>query len=214
MTLSSLTCPLPVQKATRTPPPDFELLEQAIELFDDGQFTTSLQGTLRHMFPERSIPEGPTGSFTFPQGSSRVTVRWDDAGLTVSVPLVRLPSGGRATAALRYLLTAVSGSGQLHQPRLHGEDVQLEFQDRLSRLHPYKVVQVLRQAPVEADNADDWMVDQFGASPLEREPITPLDQEEFARAETIWRTHWSEVEELLKEVQRKRSMFLLNETTA
>jgi hypothetical protein len=58
------------------------------------------------------------------------------------------------------------------------------------------------------------MVDQFGAAPLEREAITPLDEEELARAETIWRTHWSEVEELVKETQRKRSLFFLNEVTA
>ena len=214
MPLSSLTCPLPVRRPTPTPPLDYELLERAVELFGDGQYPASLHAVLRHLFPGREIPEGPSGSFDFPQGSSRVTVRWDSEGLSATVPLVRLPSGGRATAALRYLLTAISGSGQLHQPRLRGDDVHLEFQDRLSRLHPYKVVQVLQQAPVEADSADDWMVDQFGATPLEREPITPLDDDELARAEAIWRTHWSEVEELVKETQRKRSLFFLNEVTA
>jgi hypothetical protein len=214
MTISSLTCPPTVRKPVHTPPLDYELLDKAIELFNQERYTESLQAALRHILPQHTIPEGPTGSFTFPQGSSRVSVRWDDQGLSVIVPLVKLPTGGRATAALRYLLTEISGSGQLHQPRLRDQDVFLEFRDKLSRLHPMKVVQVLQFAPIEADNNDDWMVDQFGASPLEREPIAPLDADEIARAEDIWRTHWIEIEELVKESQRKRSLFFLNEVTA
>jgi hypothetical protein len=214
MTINSLSFAAPVRKVVRTPPLDYELLERAVEQFNAGQFAEALETVLRHLFPGRDVPEGPAGTFTFPQGSSRVTLRWDAQGLKVSVPLVRLPTGGRATAALRFLLTQVSGTGQLHQPRLRGEEVHLEFEDRLSRLHPLKLLEVLQQAPVQADRYDDWMVDQFGAAPLEREPITPLDADELARAEEIWHTHWNEVEELVKETQRKRSIFFLNEVTA
>jgi len=214
MTISSLTCPSPVRRAVPQPPLDFELLEKAVDLFDEGQYTESLRTALGHLFPGHAIPGGPTGTFTFPQGSSRVTLRWDEQGLAVTVPLVRLPTGGRATAALRFLLTEVAGAGQMQQPRLRGEDVFLEYRDSISRLHPFKVLQVLRQAPFQADRYDDWMVDQFGALPLEREAIAALDDDELDRAEEIWRWHWNDVEELVKETQRKRSMFFLNEVTA
>ncbi|MBI4950419.1 MAG: hypothetical protein HY908_00150 [Myxococcales bacterium] len=214
MALSSLTCPPPVRKAARSPQLDFALLEAAVEAFDGGRHLEALHKVFRHLLPELTVPEGPSGSFAFAQGSSRVAVKWDERELTVAVPMVRLPAGGGATAALRFLLTKISGSGQLHQPRLHGDDVVLEFRDRITRLHPIKVIEVLRRMPVEADNHDDFMIDQFGAAPLDREPPVPLDAEERARAEVIWRTHWSEVEELVKEAQRKRSLFFLNEVTA
>src|SRR5262249_28051704 len=68
--------------------------------------------------------------------------------------------------------------------------------------------------PIEADDNDDWLIGQFGARPLDRAPIAALDDAEHGRAEAIWREHWNEIEELLKECQRKRSLFFLNELTA
>jgi len=128
--------------------------------------------------------------------------------------LVRVPQGNTTVAALRYTLTKISGSGQLFQPRLRGDELWLEFRDRLSRLHPAKVLEVLRRMPFEADRCDDWLISQFRAEPLDRADIEPLDAPELARSEGLWRTHWTEVEELGKESQRKRSIFFLNELTA
>jgi hypothetical protein len=95
------------------------------------------------------------------------------------VPLVRLTPTGNAVAALRYALTTISGSGQLYQPRLRGDDLYLEFRDKLTRMHPAKVLEVLRRMPVEADRCDDWLVGQFGAQPLERAAIEPLTEDEL-----------------------------------
>jgi hypothetical protein len=212
MAISSLTCLPPIRRAEQAPKPDYEMLEAAVQRFDAGEFRESVQLVFRHLFADRAAEAAD--AFTFPQGSSRVSVRFADDGMTISVPMVRLPEGGKSTAALRFLLSRVSATGQLYQPRLRGDDVYLEFRDKLSRLHPLKVVEVLRQMPMEADARDDWMVDQFGASPLEREPIEALSPDELAQAETIWRAHWGELEELLKESQRKRSLFFLNEVTA
>lgn len=214
MGLSSLTYTPPIRRAQRAPKLDYELLEAAAELAQQGQAQASVQKVYEHLFPTTPIPDLTAETFRFTQGSSRVTSKIEGDSLKISVPLVKLPNGGAAIAALRYVLTKIAGSGQLHQPRLRGDDIHLEFHDKLSRLHPAKVVEALRRMPATADGHDDWLIGQFSAVPLERESVLGLTDEEVTRAETIWRLHWQEVDELLKESQRKRSVFFLNELTA
>jgi len=214
MPLRSLSFVPPVRRATRLPRRDYDLLETAATLAEEGKPIESLTKVFEHLFPSEPPPDLAARPFGFTQGSSRVSVRVDGDDLVVSVPLVRLPSGGSSIAALRHVLTKISGSGQLHQPRLRGDDLYLEFRDKLTRLHPAKVLEVLRRMPVEADNNDDWLMGQFGAEPLERAPIEPLADDELARCEAIWRSHWTDIEEMVKESQKKRSIFFLNEVTA
>jgi hypothetical protein len=212
MTITSLAYEPPVRRDAVARPLDYQLLELAIEQYASGAHLASAETVLRHLFP--GLPSDLSKPFTFTQGSSRVTVRLEDGVCFVSVPMIRLPTGGGGIAALRYLLTRINGSGQLHQARLRGDDVHLEVNERVSALHPHKLLEMLRRAPVAADQHDDWMIDQFGVTPLERGHIEPLDDAELGRAEAIWRIHWSEVEELLKEGQRKRSTWFLNEVTS
>lgn len=215
MAITTLTYEAPIRRsASRREQPDYELLETAVALHDEGRHLESLTKTLEHLFPGEKLPNLATEGYKFTQGSSRVSTRIEGDDVVVTVPMVRLPAGGSAIAALRFVLTKISCTGQLFQPRLRGEEIHLEFRDRLTRLHPAKMVEVLRRMPAEADENDDWLIGQFGAQPLERAETKPIDDGEFKRAEAIWRTHWAEVEELVKECQRKRSIFFLNETTS
>ncbi len=214
MALTALTCPPPVRRPDRTTRPDYDVLNDAIDLYNEGQALPSLAKTFEHLFPDHEVPDLTKETFTFGQGSSRVSVRVADDTLHVIVPMVKLTDNSVTTAALRFLLQRISGSGQLYQPVLHGDEVVLEFRDRITRLHPHKVREVLRQMPFEADANDDWMVTEFQCEPLSRQPIEPLTDEEFERAHATWMAHWNECEELVTESQRKRSMFFLNEITA
>jgi hypothetical protein len=214
MPITSFTYAPPVRQRREFPTLDYELLEGAFSLAEAGQIHESIHKVLLHLFPTHAIPDLHREAFSFVQGSSRVTVRIDGAELHVAVPLVRLPGSGGTVAALRYLLTRISGSGQLHQPRLRGDNVYLEFRDQVARLHPAKLLEVLRRMPLEADRSDDWLIGQFAALPLDRATIDSLDHEELERAQAIWRCHWNEIDELVKESQRKRSQFFLNELTA
>ena len=189
---------------------DYELLDAAIEQFDAGEHADATKKVFEHLGLAVDLDAG--GSFA--QGSSRVTAKIEDRAFAMAVPVVKLPPGGAAIAALRYILSRINGSGQLYQARLHGDDVVLEFRERLSALHPRKLVEVLRRMPVEADSHDDWMIKEFGALPLDRAPIEELDDTEAAVAAEIWAAHWANVEELLKEVQRKRSLWFLGEVTS
>lgn len=214
MAITTLSYEPPVRRSTYRPNLDYDLLEAAGTLHDEGRPVESLMKVFEHFFPGMNLPDLRTETFSFTQGSSKVSTRIEGDDISISVPLVRLAEGGKAIAALRFILTKISSTGQLYQPRLRGDDVYLEYRDRLSRLHPAKVLEVLRRMPVEADDNDDFLIGQFGALPLERAPIDDLTDEEVARCEKIWRSHWSEVEELLKECRRKQSMFFLNEMTA
>ena len=213
MSLTSLSCPPPIRRLTRDYRPDFALYEEAIELHNQGQHRASVERVFDHLFSAEHPGRNADG-LTFEQGSSRVDVRIAGEELRITVPLARLAPEGKTTAALRFLLTRLSCAGQLYQPRLRGEEVTLEFHDKLSRLHPAKLVEVLRRMPTAADANDDWMVEQFAIQPLERVAIEPLTGDELTRAEAFWHAHWDEVDELLKECRRKRSMWFLNELTA
>jgi hypothetical protein len=214
MAITTLTYEAPVRRSTRHPSLDYELLEAAATLAEEGRPVESLLKVFEHLLPTEKVPDLATHAFSFTQGSSTVTTRIENDDVVITVPLVRLPKDGRAIAALRYVLTQISATGQLYQPRLRGDDIHLEWRDRLSRLHPAKVVEVLEKMPEEADCNDDFLIGQFGAEPIDRGSIVPLDDAELARSEAIWRQHWTDIEELLKEAQRKRSMFFLNEVTA
>lgn len=214
MALASLTYHPPIARHLAPPTLDYELYEQAVALAESGDPTGALGKTLQHLFPDREILELAVTPFEFSQGSSQVTISVHGDDLRIAVPFVALPSGGRAIAALRFVLSRISCTGQLYQPVLRGDDLTIEYTDRLSRLHPAKIIEVLRKMPREADDFDDLVVAEFGATPLRRAPIASLEPTELERADGIWATHWTEIDELLKECRRKRSAFFLNELSA
>ncbi len=218
MSLSSFTFVPAVRRHGTLPALDYELLEAAYALSEEGKVHEAIDKVLGHLFPGQAIPDLAAEPFVYTHGSAkgvvRIEPRDDGDELTITVPLVKLPVGGGTVAALRDLLTKISGSGQLHQPRLRDDSIFLEFRDKLARLHPTKLLEALKRMPLEADSHDDWLIGQFQAQALDRAPIEPLTGDELLRAHTIWKAHWEEIEELLKESQRKRSMFFLNELTA
>jgi hypothetical protein len=213
MTITSLTYTPPIRRSATATTLDFDLLEAAIAHFEAGEFLDAATDVFKHIVPGTPV-DLAHAPVSFTQGSSRVTATLADGWLEITVPLVRLPAGGAAVAALRYALTSINGSGQLAQARLRGDDLFLEFRERLDALHPHKLVEVLRRTPMSADRHDDWMVGQFAAIALDRGSIQPVTDDEAAIAAEVWKQHWADVEELYKEAQRKRSVWFLNEVTA
>jgi hypothetical protein len=210
MGLTSLVYMPPLRRDAVGRTRDYSVLEHAVEQYASGDAMESTRSVFRHLFPDAAPDLAQPFSFT--QGSSRVTVRIDDGVCFVTVPMVKLPENG-GVAALRYVLQSINSSGQLFQGRVRGDDLSLEFADKLHALHPHKLVEVLRRMPVEADRHDDWMERQFQATPLERAPMEPLAGADLERAFEIWRLHWEEVDELTKEALRKRNVWFLNEVS-
>jgi len=214
MAINGITHAAPLRRTNKRPTLDYELFETAVALADEGRALESLHKVLEHFFPGRPIPDLTKEPFSFVQGSSKVTVRIDGDDVVAAVALVKLPPGGSAIAAMRHVLTNIACTGQLHQPRLHGDDLYLEYRDAVSRMHPAKLVEVLQRMPAEADDNDDWLIGQFQATPFDRADIATLSTEDVKTAHAFWTSHWNEVDELLKDCQKKRSYFFLNELTA
>lgn len=210
MSITSILCPPPIRKRLTVAPRDYARRDRAVELYEAGDYLAAIHETLAYLLPAIAIPDLAQAPLCFVQGSARVRVRLADDKLSITTALMALKPDGQSTAALRYALSRLSATGQLFQPRLQGETLSLEFCDRLSLLHPLKLVEVLQRLPTEADSNDAWLQHRFGVDSPDREPVAALDDDEFARAQAIWNAHWSAMDELMLESRRRRSVRFLD----
>lgn len=210
MAIQSLVFPAPLRRSQVFAPRDHARRDRAIELFEDGQPLQALHETLGYLLGSPK-PEDMSGTgMCLVQGTARVRLRLVDGNIEVDGLLARLPSGAPSTAALRFILTHLSATGQLYQPRLHGDEVRLRYVERLDLLHPLKLIEVLQRLPGEVDLNDQWMVDAFGVETPDREPLQPLSEAELDQAHRIWSEHWTSLDGLQQESRRRRSVRVLN----
>ena len=184
--------------------------DHAIHLFEQGELHAALNETLAYLMPAAEPPDLARQPLCLVQGSARVRLHLDGTDLHCHAALARLTPDSNTTAALRYLLSRLAATGQLFQPRLHGDVVTLEYRDRLELMHPLKLIELLQRLSNEALEHDDWLVDSFAVEREDREPLTPLAADELDRALALWDTHWQVVEVMLERLRRHRSMALLN----
>jgi hypothetical protein len=210
MSISFLACAQPVRRRPLLVPRDYDLRDQAIALFDAGDYTAAVRATLQYQLPGVVIANLSAEEFCFVQGSARIRLRIADERLRIHAMLVSLTADSQTTAALRYFLNELSSTGQLFQPRLREQTIALEFCDQLELMHPLKLIEVLQKLPMEADRHDGWLTEHFATQGLDREPIAALSDEEFNRAWTLWTAHWTSVDELMTESRRRRSVRFLD----
>ena len=210
MSLAFLHCAQPIRRRLPFQPRDYARRDRAIELFEAQQYHDALRETLIYLLQAEPAADLRTQPLCLVQGSARVHLRQHDDALDVRVVLAALNADSQATAALRYVLSRLSATGQLHQPRLRDGLIQLEYREQLALLHPLKLIEVLQRLPVEADRNDSWLADAFNLEMRDREPIAPLSDDEFERAEAVWTRHWSAVDELVMESRRRRSLRFLD----
>ncbi|GMU44729.1 MAG: hypothetical protein IT479_06910 [Xanthomonadales bacterium] len=210
MAIASLQFPPPIRRRLTVAPRDYERRDRAVELFEAGELLAAVHETLGYLLPALSPHDLAQGPLCFVQGTARVRLRLEDGRLVVSSALMAMREGAQATAVLRYALTRLSATGQLFQPRLQEGVLSLEFGDRLSLLHPLKLIEVLQRLPTESDNHDGWLQQRFGVDAADREPLAALEEAELALALEIWRAHWEAVDRLLLESRRRRSVRFLD----
>ncbi len=191
-------------------PRDYDCRDEAVNLYEAGKHLAAVHQTLAYLLPGLAPYDLTEAPLCFVQGTARVRLRLEDGHLVISTALARLREGAPATAALRYALSRLSATGQLFQPRLRGGVLTLEFRDRLSLLHPLKLIEVLHRLPSESDHNDEWLTQRFEVDEADREPPTVLDEDEAARALAFWSAHWQAAEQLLLESRRRRSLRFLD----
>ena len=210
MTPPVLYCPPPVRRAPLFIARDHVRRDHAIHLFERGELHAALNETLAYLMPAAEPPDLLQQPLCLVQGSARVRLHLDGDHLQCRAALARLTPDSNTTAALRYLLSRLTATGQLFQPRLTGDVITLEYRDRLELMHPLKLIELLQRLASEALEHDDWMVDSFAVEREDREPLTPLAADELERALALWDRHWQVVETMLERLRRHRSMALLN----
>lgn len=210
MAIHSVDLPQPIRHRPLVAPRDYARRDRAIELFEAQQYVDAVHETLAYLLPGVTIPDLTCEPLCFVQGSARVRAHIEGDHLVLTTVLAALAPEAQATAALRFFLSRISATGQVFQPRLRDDTITLEFRDPLPLLHPAKLNEVLQRLPMEADSNDAWMTREFGVTTPDREPIAPLDEDEFARALSIWNRHWAAADELMVESRRRRSVRFLD----
>lgn len=183
--------------------------DHAIELFGQGKVLPAIRETFRYLL-QQSVPDLSRRDFHFVQGSARIHARVDGDELVLTSALASVGRRGASTAALRFFLSRTSSTGQIYQPRLANGVLALEFRDRLALMHPLKLAEALERLPMEADRTDTWLGERFGVATPDREPGLPLTPAERRRAVALWQRHWSEIDALMAESRRRRSVRLLD----
>lgn len=210
MSIASLTLPAPIARRAPVAPRDYACRDRAIDLFDAQQYQDAVRQTLVYLLPGFEVPDLTLEALCLVQGSARVRARIEDGGLVLTTALAALTPDSQDTALLRFVLSRLSSTGQMFQPRLRENTITLEFRDRLSLLHPQKLIEVLQRLPMEAARNDAWLIAEFAVETPDREPIAPLEPEEFERALAVWHAHWSAIDELMRESRRRRSLRMLD----
>src|SRR5690606_31607871 len=183
----------------------------AIELYEGGEHRAAIDEAIAYLLlPGQASPDLSNAPLCLVQGTARLRLQIEDGRLHGRAVLGRLGANASATAALRHFLSSVSGTGQLFQPRLRGDVVSLEFDERLTLLHPYKLTELVQRLAEAACNADSWLTEDFGMQPLDREALQPLEENEVRRATQIWSAHWAAVDLMVDEIRRHRSSAMLN----
>ena len=210
MSIFALNFATPIRRRVEVAPRDFARRDHAISLFDAAQFVEAITETLGYLLPTTSMPNLKSEALCLIQGSARVHVEIQGEELMIRAPLANLVAEAQVVAAMRFFLTRLSATGQLFQPRLREQTIALEFRERLALLHPLKLLEVMQRLPMEADNHDAWLVQQFGVAMAERQPMLALSDAEFDAAWEIWSAHWTAVEELMTESRRRRQISVLD----
>jgi hypothetical protein len=78
MALTSLFFAPPIRRLTEPTELDYDLLETAAGLADDGQAEAAVRQVFAHLFPGAEVGDLTSAPFTFVQGSSRVTAQLAD----------------------------------------------------------------------------------------------------------------------------------------
>ena len=210
MPIHALNFPVPIRRTTRPAPRDHARRDRAIELFDAGDAESGIQESLAYLLPDRSIADLRTAPLRFAQGAASIDVARDGSELVITATIASINDSAATTAALRFFLSRLSSTGQLFQPRLQGDEVTLCYRDLIAQMHPTKLIEVVQRLAQEASRHDRWLSERFGIAVPDNGLLTPLSADELPRAIDAWRMHWAEIDELVMESRRRRSLRVLD----
>ena len=88
MAISTLNYAPPIRRNARRPNLDYDLLEAAGTLAEEGRPMEALLKVFAHLLPGAQVPDLAKAPFSFTQGSSKVSTRIENDDVVITVPLV------------------------------------------------------------------------------------------------------------------------------
>ncbi len=210
MAIAGLVFPSPLQKRPTFVKQDYARRDHAISLFEANAPLPAVVEALRYLNPSAGKVDLQKAPLHWAQGTAQIQIALEGEHLSVKSQLICIDSQVSNPAVLRYFLSKISNTGQLFQPRLTGDLLELAFSEKLSLLHPQKLIEVLQKLPGIADSHDAWLCEELGAALSARAPLKALSAAERKRALSFWTQHWNDMEALLLESRRRRSMQFLD----
>jgi len=210
MAIAGLVFPSPLQKRPTFVKQDYARRDQAIRLFESNEPLSAAHETLRYLNPGAGKFDLAKAPLRWAQGTAQIQIALEANRLSIKSQLICVNAAKSNPAVLRYFLSKISNTGQLFQPRLSGDVLELAFSEQLNLLHPQKLIEVLQKLPGIADSHDAWLCDELGADLSERAKPKALSAPERKRALSFWTQHWRDMEALLLESRRRRSVQFLD----
>lgn len=159
-----------------------EKLEQAVDLFKDGQYLASLHALLDGLgasFRPKYGNESGT-AFRIPHGSILVHIRVEGDELIIYADFLTIPEKHRV-AMLRQVLEINTGKLMLARFIPDGDKLRMEYRCPMAQAHPVKIEGVLTNICMIGDRYDDEFCTKFGAERCYEPEITPYPEAELER---------------------------------
>lgn len=182
-----------------------EAYEQAIDLYNEGNYLEAFYQLLDHLNPEFRTKYGNADGteFHIPHGSILVNIRIADGRLFISADFLILPEKGRV-AMLRQIADLNINRLMLPRFRKEGDNLKMEYTCPLSQGHPHKLYFILRNICHIGDRYDDEFCAKFGARRSYEPQVTPYSEEETARIHEAIGQTCRETLDAVKEYEAER----------
>lgn len=158
---------------------DGELMEQAVEAFESGDYAGSLRmlvDALDYDFRERYGNEDGT-KYTIPHGSIVVNIELTPEELHISADFLRLPEKGRV-AMLRKIAEMNIANLMLARFVKNGDYLKMEYSCPATDTHPHKIYAVLFNMCAIGDKYDDELCTRFNATRCYEPKVEPYSAEQ------------------------------------
>ena len=158
---------------------DGELMDEAVECFENHEYVKSLQLLIDALdcdFSERYGNSDGT-SFSIPHGSIVVNIDIKPDELHISADFLRLPEKGRV-AMLRQIAEMNIDNLMLARFVKSGDVLKMEYKCPITDTHPHKIHAVIHNICTIGDKYDDELCTRFNATRCYTPRVTPYTDEQ------------------------------------
>ncbi len=164
----------------KDPVSELQHWEDANDAFDKKEYKKSLFELINYINPNLLKKEDLDKDISIVQGQGSVNVHINiaDDKCDIKVPFLKITDKTNRVALLRKISEVNFNDLMLSQIRLKDDILQFEFSEALELCHPHKLLGVIREVAIYADDYDDEFVKRYGADFLQKAKAKELSADE------------------------------------